>query len=143
MSDDNGNEETFDPQKAVRELAKLYPAGQGRKLSFARLCGAYAALFNGVKVEVVAEAFYLSRTSVSNLAGCRNDLREATRIEVGPLAETHPSPSLTQRKYLNRKLRYQNVAREFDRLGEAEFLRLYYTRQIHAEIRNAAATMPS
>jgi hypothetical protein len=62
-------------------------------------------------------------------------------MTVGDYSETFPSPSLTKRRNKHRKPRYLDVAREFDRLGEDEFLRVYFTPQIAAEIRNTAREM--
>jgi hypothetical protein len=125
------NEKPFDARAAVRELALLAPAHRGRKLTFARKCGAYAALYNGVANALVAEEFHLSRASVSALAGCRDDPRTATVINIGEYSETFPSPSLTRRKRPDRKPRYQDVAAEFDRLGADRFLAAYFTPQLH------------
>jgi hypothetical protein len=127
----------FDARAALDELTRLAPAVHGRKLNQTMQCAAYAALWNGMSNKIVAEVFNLSLTSVSNLAGCRNDLRTETIIEVGDYSETHPSPSLTKRKYRARKARYLAVAREWDRLGADEFIRFYFTPQIAARIRNA------
>ena len=128
--------ELFDPKRALDELRRLAPALAGRKLTLERQCAAYAALWNGVKPEMVAVNFRLSRTSVSNLAGCRNDIRTETIITVGDYSETFPNPSLTQRKHRDRRPHYPAVKREFDRLGEQEFTRVYFTPQIAAELRN-------
>ena len=128
--------EPFDPVADLRELARLAPAGTGRKLSFDQKCAAYAALYNGVKLSIVAEVFNLSRTSVSNLAGCREDNRPQSTMTVGDYAETFPSPSISKRAYKGRKPRYADIAAEFERLGEDEFTARYYTRAIAARIRN-------
>ena len=135
------NDTPFDPRAALAELRRLAPAGVGRKLSLARRCAAYAALWHGLQSAVVAQTFNLSKTSVSHLAGCRNDNRIETTMTVGDLTETFASPSITKRRYPERKPRYQDVAREWTRLGETEFLRIYYTRQIDAELRNTMREM--
>jgi len=134
-------EAPFDPFKALAELRKIAPSRGGRKLAFDRQCSAYAALWNGIKLEVVMDAFRLSRTSVSNLAGCREDKRTETVLSVGEFSETFPNPSLTARKYRERKARYTAVAREWNRLGEREFIRAYFTPQIYAELRNSMREM--
>ena len=121
----------FNAHTAVRELAKLAPSRAGRKLTFARKCGAYAALYNGVSAALVAEEFRLSKTSVSHLAGCREDQRTETVMTVGPYTETFPNPSLTSRRHPDRKPRYQDVAAEFARLGADAFLDRYFTEQLH------------
>jgi hypothetical protein len=133
--------EPFDPRKSLAELRALAPAGCGRKLSLDRQCAAYAALWNGIKLEVVMETFGLSRTSVSNLAGCRNDPRTETKMTVGDYSETFPNPSLTARKHRDRRPHYPAVKREYERLGEDEFLRVYYTPAIAAELRNTIREM--
>ena len=132
---------TFDPKSDLAELRRIAPVGAGRKVTFDRLCAAYAALWHGVKPTLVAETFRLSKTSVSNLAGCRNDNRTETTMEVGDLTETFPNPSITQRRYPQRKPHYQHIAREWTRLGEVEFLHAYYTPAIAAELRNQAREM--
>lgn len=127
-------QEPFDAKTAVRELARLAPRKAGRKLTFVRRCGAYAALFNGVSTALVAEEFKLSKTSVSNLAGCRDDLRIGTTMTVGDYSETFPDPSLTVRRHPDRKSRYQDVAAEFNRLGADAFLARYFTAELHAAL---------
>jgi hypothetical protein len=126
----------FDPFAALAELRKIAPSVKGRKLDLFRQCAAYAALWNGISPKIVAENFNLSLTSVSNLAGCREDKRTETTMTVGDYSETFPNPSLTKRKYRARKARYIAVAREWERLGEQEFIRVYFTAQIAAELRN-------
>lgn len=124
----------FNPRNAIKELARLAPQQAGRKLTFARKCGAYAALYNGVSAALVAEEFRLSKTSVSFLAGCREDARTETIMTVGDYSETFPNPSLTRRKHPDRKPRYQDVAREFNRLGADAFLDRYFTVELHTAL---------
>ena len=83
---------------------------------------------------VVAESYELSRATVSQIGGCRDDERRPIIMEVGGHAETLHAINITRRRTEDRKPRYQAVAREFDRLGEAEFLARYFTPAVRAKV---------
>ena len=131
--------EAFDPLEALAKRAAASIDGTGRKLTLFDKCAAFACLYGGTKSSVVAKAFGLSSASVSYLAGCRpiDDRKPVTiTIDDGQRlhSETHTPPNLNMRRSADRKPRYQDVAREFDRLGEEMFLRTYYTADIDARI---------
>ena len=95
----------------------------------------------------MAKAFGMSSASVSYLAGCRpiDDRRPVTiAIDRRPRlrSETITPPNLNMRRSPDRKPRYQDVAREFDRLGETMFLRTYYTADIDARIERIEQKRP-
>lgn len=114
----------FDIDEARAELKNTTQnSGGGRKLSFFDRCAAYAALYMGARPSIVAEFFSLSETSVSFIAGCRNDTRAPFTNEIGTPST---DPNLTRDRSPSRKPRYQDVAAEFDRLGELEFIKTYY-----------------
>jgi hypothetical protein len=105
----------FDPFKALAELHSGIPNRAVRKLSFPEKCGIFAALQkiphptspgaflpSTFSHANVCAAFDISQTTVSLLAHC-----------------------LTSGKH------YGEVAREFERLGQLEFCRRYYTHDIH------------
>ena len=115
--------EAFDPLEALAKRAAASIDGTGRKLTLFDKCAAFACLYGGTKSSVVAKAFGLSSASVSYLAGCRpiDDRKPVTiTIDDGQRlhSETHTPPNLNMRRSSDRKPRYQDVAREFDRLGE-------------------------
>lgn len=131
-NEDNPSE--FDMDKAAAELrAAGPPRRSGRKLSLEGQCAAFAALRNGAKFHAVASVFNLSETSVSNLAGCIFDDRPPVEDGDGGFHDLN----LTRKRNPERKHRYLSVATEFDRLGELEFKRRYYTPDIHARVMQA------
>lgn len=139
--------EAFDPLEALAKRAAASIDGTGRKLTLFDKCAAFACLYGGTKSSVVAKAFGLSSASVSYLAGCRpiDDRKPVTiTIDDGQRlhSETHIPPNLNMRRSSDRKPRYQDVAREFDRLGETMFLRTYYTADIDARIERIEQNRP-
>ena len=58
------------------------------------------------------------------------------------ITETITPTNLNMRRSPDRKPRYQDVAREFDRLGEEMFLRTYYTADIDARIERIEQNRP-
>ena len=58
------------------------------------------------------------------------------------ITETITPTNLNMRRSSDRKPRYQDVAREFDRLGEEMFLRTYYTADIDARIERIERNRP-
>ena len=139
--------EAFDPLEALAKRAAASIDGTGRKLTLFDKCAAFACLYGGTKSSIVAKAFGLSSASVSYLAGCRpiDDRKPVTiTIDDGQRlhSETHTPPNLNMRRSPDRKPRYQDVAREFDRLGEETFLRTYYTADIDARIERIEQKRP-
>ena len=61
-----------------------------------------------------------------------------------PIVRTHivGHLNITPLRRSERKPRYQDVAAEFDRLGETAFIQTYYTPQLKARIDNAAYKRP-
>lgn len=118
----------FNINKAAEELQKrAQPRKGGRKLTFADQCAAFAALRQFAEFNGVAKVFNLSRTSVSYLAGCLTDDRAAFENTDGGIYD----PNLTRNRMPDRQPRYRAVAVEFNRLGEQEFIRRYYTQRLH------------
>jgi hypothetical protein len=128
----------FDMDKAAEELrAVKQPSRGGRKLRLAEQCAAFAALRHGARAAAVASVFNLSETTVSNLAGCIDD----DRAPIADLDGGLHDPNLTRGRDPERVQRYRAVAEEFNRLGEAEFKRRYYTPFFH-ELILAAQSKP-
>ena len=121
----------FDIDKASAELRAVAPPRRGgRKLTLASQCAAFAALRAGANFNSVAIVFDLSETTVSNLAGCIHDDRAPIEDLDGGLHDIN----LTRGRAPDRTPRYRAVAQEFNRLGELEFKRRYYTPDIHERI---------
>ena len=146
-------ETEFDPFKESVLQANKYPSRSGAKLTFEHRCQAYAALYQGIAQVLVATAFGLSRPSISALANCRKDTRGPITMELPEynsegvrITKTHILGALNitplRRSNAYRKPRYQEVAREFDRLGETAFIQTYYTPRLKARIDNAAYKRP-
>lgn len=126
------NNEEFDPLKAIEAMGAYYAdKRRGPKLTFEGRCQVYAALHGGAPQVVVAKAFDLSPTTVSNIASCRDDDRIPVVVEVFDgqriHSETHMSPHLKRKRDPDRRPRYPEVAAEFEGMGEEEFIRRYYT----------------
>ena len=144
-------ETEFDPFKESVLQANKYPSRSGAKLTPEHRCQAYAALYQGIAQVLVATAFGLSRPSISALANCRKDTRGPVTMELPdynsegtPILRTHivGHLNITPLRRSERKPRYQDVAAEFDRLGETAFIQTYYTPQLKARIDNAAYKRP-
>ena len=164
-------ETEFDPLKESRLLANKYPSRAAAKLTLEQRCEAYAALYQGVAQILVATTFGLSRASISALTNCRKDTRPPLTMEL-PDLQTFTEEILTddkqstrrfvdvvrhnvrtytvgdlnmtklRRSNATRKPRYQDVAREFDRLGETAFIQTYFTPHLKARIQEAAKKRP-
>ena len=116
-----------------------------RKLTFPEKCGAFAALYSGVRNQVVARAFGISIQSTSNLSGCleydpdpyQREIVEVVgddhRVEMVERVTLRDHNSLNNRNP-NRHRHYQDVGREFEALGHEEFIRRYYTARVHKRI---------
>lgn len=99
----------FDWKSAGIELAETQTETAGPKLPFLEQCLAFAALTNKIKPSVVALAFGLTRTAISQLHGC-----------------LHPTSR-----------RYRRVRDEFAQLGEDAFMAKYYDNALHVRIAKA------
>ena len=132
-------------EKTLEELRAEALAGEtvgARKLTFTEKCGAFAALYAGVRNQVVARAFGISIQAVSKLSGCleydpdpyRREVTEVVtdpshphRVEMVERVTTHDH---NRNRNPNRFRHYQDVAREFEALGREEFDRRYYTERV-------------
>ena len=127
--DDKPKDERPFHERAAEYLQRKYkPSHTAPKLEHAGKCEAYALLYNGTRPDVVARMFGISRSTVSYIAGCREDNRVATTFEMTPgHFETVGGPKIVTRN-TDRKPRYQEVAAEFETLGEEAFLERYLSR---------------
>jgi hypothetical protein len=118
-----------------------------RKLTFPEKCGAFAALYSGVRNQVVARAFDISIQATSNLSGCLEYDPDPYREEyaTGERADgAFHNPDLeapmrvlrdhNRNRNPNRHRHYQDVGREFEALGAEEFIRRYYNERTHKRI---------
>ena len=118
-----------------------------RKLTFTEKCGAFAALYSGVRNQVVARAFGISLQCASKISGCLEYDPDPYREEyaIGQRADgTFHNPDLeapakvlkdhNRNRNPNRHRHYQDVGREFEALGPEEFKRRYYTERTHKRI---------
>ena len=125
-------------EKMKRENPDMFkPHRNAPRLTHEGQCQVYAALYVGDIQSVVAKAFDVSRATVSLIAGCRNDRRKPVTFEIGEHSETLQTKNLTRRHSDGRKVRYSHIEDEFDSLGEAEFIRRYYTSYVQSRIKNA------
>ena len=114
----------------VEELVRKHarPHDNAPKLTHEGKCEAYALLHIGMDTRVVAQMWGISRATVSYIAGCRDDNRTSTTFEMTPgHYETVGGPQIAERNP-TRKPRYQEVAREYETLGDDEFKRRYLTK---------------
>ena len=132
----------FNPEAELRALAEADARRGGRKMSFARQCAAFAALYEGVAPKVVGLAFTISPQTVSYISGCLENDPEPYKRE---MVEVVPDPLQPHRVELVERVtthdhndgrnparyrRYETVAREFEALGKDEFIRRYMTPRI-------------
>jgi hypothetical protein len=152
--------DTFDAIKALSELrAGLRPQENQAKLSFSERCGAFCALYEKTPHSIVARAFGITKTTASWLAGCLPDgidhrvktigfedrtvsdesadgafykanAPQIVSVPVDVIIDYDPN----RNRNPNRKLRYQDVAREFIHLGRDGFFARYYTDSIHERL---------
>ena len=135
----------FDPLVESRLLANKYPSRAAAKLTLEQRCQAYAALYQGVAQVLVATTFGLSRASISALTNCRKDTRGPVVMELPgarDIAMGDLNMTRLRRSNATRKPRYQDVAREFERLGETAFIQTYFTPHLKARIQEAAKKRP-
>jgi hypothetical protein len=151
--------DAFDAAKALAELrAGLRPQANQAKLSFSERCGAFCALYQKTPHSIVARAFGITKTTASLLAGCLPEgmdhrvktmgFEERTVMDTSyqgedgngvPYKATVPVDVIidydpNRKRNPSRKLRYQDVAREFIHLGRDGFFARYYTDSIHERL---------
>ena len=112
----------------ARREALLEVGGPGtRKLTFREQCGAFAALYAGVRNQVVARAFGVSLQCASKISGC-------LEYDPEPYREADGGEKILMDHNRNRSparhRHYETVAREFEALGREEFDRRYYTERV-------------
>jgi hypothetical protein len=133
MENPVGLEAPFNPESAVRELAGAHHERTGRKLSFSDQCALFYAVMNRIPPRTVAKTFAVTMTTVSLIGGClARDPRPRT-VEMGD-GSTWRNRDMNANRNPNRVKRYRRVANEFERLGEEEFARRYYTHDIHTRL---------
>lgn len=102
-----------------------------RKLTFREQCGAFAALYAGVRNQVVARAFGVSLQCASKISGC-------LEYDPDPDRQDENGERIVMDHNRNRKpdrhRHYETVGREFEALGVEEFNRRYYTERVHKRI---------
>lgn len=141
-----------DYQKSLAEMLAEAVEGENtgvRKLRFTEQCGAFAALYSGVRNFIVARAFGISLQATSYISGCLESDPDPYRLEYPRdphperRKEDNPTDLDKPRRILmdhnrnrspNRVLRYQEVRREFEALGKDEFIARYYTARVHDRI---------
>ena len=113
------------PQKTLDELRVEALAGEklgARKLTFTEQCGAFAALYDGVRNQTVARAFGVSLQCASKISGCLEYDPDPYRLEYDKGANPDfDTPTKVMRDHnRNRKparhRHYESVAREFQAL---------------------------
>jgi hypothetical protein len=121
------------PRTAAEMLAEA-SAGENigaRKLTFREQCGAFSALYGGVRNQVVARAFGISVQCASLISGCLEYDPDPHRYDRdGDLVLRDHN----RNRKPNRHRHYEDVAREFELLGKEEFDRRYYTERVHNRI---------
>jgi hypothetical protein len=106
--------------RMAENLQRMFPPHkQAPKLTHDGHCEVYACLYYQIPQYVVAKAFDLTPSTVSMIAACRQ--------------------GVTRSQNMNRKVRYAKVEAEFDSLGEAEFMRRYFTDRVQAKIMRVKA----
>jgi hypothetical protein len=126
--------------KSLSELRAEALEGEkcgARKLTFREQCGAFAALYDGVRNKVVARAFGISVQCASTINGCLQNDPDPYRYEVGDGDMTKDRKVLldhNRNRAPNRIRHYETVGREFEALGVEEFNRRYYTADVFKRI---------
>lgn len=132
----------FDVDAALANLRRAEgPKIVGRKLPFEEQCAAFALLYGGAKNETVAKVFGISKVTVSYLNGCLQYDPSPTRSRLAfrdgkPVEETFERDHNRSRNPA-RVQHYENVAREFEALGEHAFNRRYLTPAIFDRVEKA------
>ena len=118
-------------QDALRELRASNP-GRSRKLTFRQQCEIFALMYGASQNGVVALAYGVTRATVSNISGCLEEDPTPVRTRLayepgGPVTEEPYVSDHNQRRNPNRTRHYEDVAREFEALGEYSFNERYLT----------------
>jgi hypothetical protein len=123
--------------KSLSELRTEALKGEkcgARKLTFREQCGAFAALYDGVRNKVVARAFGISIQCASTISGCLQNDPDPYQIEIDPKTDVATGRKVLMDHNRNRspsRIRhYETVGREFEALGREEFNRRYYTEDV-------------
>jgi hypothetical protein len=113
-----------------------------RKLTFVEKCGAFAALYEGARNQVVARAFGISIQATSKLSGCLENDPDPYRSELtGDGEATRILMDHNRNRKASRVRHYEEIGREFEALGREEFRRRYYTERVHKRIMLAKIEM--
>ena len=122
-------------RKTVTEMLAEAVDGENigaRKLTFSEQCGAFAALYAGVRNQIVARAFGVSLQCASKISGCLeydpDPYHEEEGVEGKILMDHNRNRNPSRRRH------YETVGREFEALGAEEFNRRYYTERVHKRI---------
>jgi hypothetical protein len=128
----------------AREAIRKCREGDPRRLPFETQCAIFAFAYDGMPNRILARAFDVSQTTVSNITGCLERDPNPWRLEyaTGPKADgTFHNPDLEPpvrvpdnhngRRNPNRSKRYDQVRREFEALGETAFYQKYLTKEAY------------
>jgi hypothetical protein len=141
MTDDNNDDRPFHVRLAERYREVFKPHENGPKLTHDGRCEVYALLYWGAPRKAVGRLFGLAHGTVSTIGGCRDDDRKPVTFEMTPgHNETVGGPKIRGRN-MNRKPRYQDVAQEFESLGEDAFMRRYLTPGLNVRLQNTLREM--
>jgi hypothetical protein len=123
----------YDARQAAASLASGRLHRTGRKLNIYHQCSILAAHYSGIPPKVIADAYQITPATVSLIGGCLHDSNPTELVyddDDVATGETQPRDMNTQRSP-NRKRRYPKVAEEFERLGETEFFKRYFGKNVH------------
>ena len=130
----------FDVNKIRAEIwASRQRSAGGPRLSFGSRCAVLAALYQGFKPWVVAQAFGVSENTAFYIGGCIDDVRAPVtmeRIDSNGNLKTHVlgDPNISRMRRDKRIERYPEVKAELERLGVDGFIAAYYTPGIHERL---------
>lgn len=110
-----------------------------RKLTFNEQCGAFAALYAGVRNQVVARAFGISLQCASYISGCLDNDPEPYHTMIvdkgkGVIEKQTVLQDHNRNRKPSRRKHYEDVGREFEALGKERFSDRYYTDRVHSRI---------
>lgn len=138
MTDDKPFDAYAMMEKSRARWRRLFPQyDRAPKLTLAGRCQVYACYLMDTPQAVICRMFGLSRATVSYIEGCRDDNRKSEKLEIAGYSETIGPRRNSDRRMIQRKERYKDVAEEFDRLGEKEFLQVYYPRTMEERAETA------
>jgi hypothetical protein len=131
----------------AREAIRKCREGDPRRLPFETQCAIFAFAYDGMPNRILARAFDVSQTTVSNITGCLerdpNPYRREYKIGSYETFEGTKwrNPDIEQpvtvpddhnaRRNSNRSKRYDQVRREFEVLGETAFYQKYLTKECY------------